>query len=319
MTTSTPTADIPTTESTTADAVTAATPTTAGPRTLTVAGRPFKLPFADLMPPQSADERARLLADIRAHGVRVPVVVTENDELLDGHHRLAIAAELDLTDIPVEVKGGLTAEQKRAYAESVNLHRRHLSGDQVQAIIARHLTADPAQSDRAVAAKANVDHKTVGRARKKLVATGAVPQTTTTRGKDGRIRAVKKRAPSKRPGGTSGPAGTATGQRGKTKPPAKAPAAESPKPPKKRPPEADVEEDDIASLSWPDALHGVASDLHFLLTPLHKAGRLPASKRSGDVVRPLIARLHQIVADLTTVADGQDARNLVKAGKKAHS
>jgi len=40
--------------------------------------------------------RQRLTADIRLNGIKVPVLVTEDDEVLDGHHRLAIAAELSL-------------------------------------------------------------------------------------------------------------------------------------------------------------------------------------------------------------------------------
>lgn len=169
--------------------------------TLTVNGTTYKLPFAAVMPPQSSEERERLKSDIRANGIRLPVVVTEDNEVLDGHHRLAIAAELGLTDIPVEVKAGMSGAQKLEYAESVNLHRRHLSREQVNAVIARRLAAEPERSDRDIASETGVDHKRVGRIRKATEATGATPQLTATKGKDGKTRRKRKTEPSREPAG----------------------------------------------------------------------------------------------------------------------
>src|SRR5205823_14700319 len=107
-------------------------------------GTAYTGPFADLMPPPAADELADLEADIRAHGITVPVVVTDAHEVLDGHCCLRIAARLGLTEIPLKVGAGLTPERKREIAESLNLHRRHLSREQRQEIIARRLKANPA-------------------------------------------------------------------------------------------------------------------------------------------------------------------------------
>src|SRR5262249_57085796 len=53
-------------------------------KTISFNGTVYKCPFLDAMPPLSAEERAELEADIKAHGVTVPVVVTDLDEVIDG-------------------------------------------------------------------------------------------------------------------------------------------------------------------------------------------------------------------------------------------
>lgn len=170
---------------------TATTDTTTAPvKTLTVGDRTFKLPHVDAMPPLTVDERARLTADIKANGIKTPMIVTDADEILDGHNRLEIAAELGLpvADIPLKVEARLTADQRRHLAVTLNVHRRQLSAEQVRDKIAALPKADPEVSDRQIAEQTKVDHKTVGRARKKLTASGALPRTTKTKGKDGRTR-----------------------------------------------------------------------------------------------------------------------------------
>ena len=163
-----------------------------GPETITVQGITYTCPFADLLPPLSAEELAALRDDIRNHGIRVDVVVSDEFEVLDGHNRLRLAAELGLTQpILPKIMCGLTAEQKRDAALSLNLHRRHLTAAQRRDLIAKHLQTDPAASDRAIAAHVGVDHKTVGAARKAAEATGEVPHTTSRRGRDGRSCAVR--------------------------------------------------------------------------------------------------------------------------------
>lgn len=127
-----------------------------------MSGQPYQL-----LPPLSADEYAALRADIEAHGIRVPVDVDEHGQVLDGHHRQQIAAELGI-DCPVRVVAGLTEEDKREHAMALNMARRHLTQAQRRELVADELARDPSRSDRRIARIVGVDHKTVGAVRRRL-------------------------------------------------------------------------------------------------------------------------------------------------------
>ncbi|MFP3656254.1 hypothetical protein SB777_35685, partial [Burkholderia sp. SIMBA_052] len=85
--------------------------------------------------------------------------------MLDGHHRAKIAAELGI-ECPREVREGLTDEEKRRLAITLNLHRRHLSQERKRALIAGQLLDTPEQSDRKIAASLGVHNETVNAVRK---------------------------------------------------------------------------------------------------------------------------------------------------------
>jgi hypothetical protein len=57
-------------------------------------------------------------------------------------------------------------------------------------------TTKPQSSDRTVAKQTKVDHKTVGKTRTRLEATGEIPQLKKTVGADGKSRSKPKKAPS---------------------------------------------------------------------------------------------------------------------------
>src|SRR5262245_33985092 len=95
--------------------------------TVTIRGRTFTILFPDLFRPLTGAERARLKSHIRRHGVRVPVVIDENNGVIDGINRVTIAAELGAAAIPVQVEKGLTDEQKVELAHTLNDARRHLT------------------------------------------------------------------------------------------------------------------------------------------------------------------------------------------------
>ena len=78
-----------------------------------------KTPYAGFLPPLSTEEFTALKADIRAHGVKVPIEVDEDGNVLDGHHRL----KCDKNAPRVVVKG-LTEAEKRAHVlRSGSVHR----------------------------------------------------------------------------------------------------------------------------------------------------------------------------------------------------
>jgi site-specific DNA-methyltransferase (adenine-specific) len=71
------------------------------------------------------DERASLRADIARRGVMVAVEKDEDGNILDGHHRAAIAGELGI-DYPVIVRTFASEQAKREHVIKLNLARRHL-------------------------------------------------------------------------------------------------------------------------------------------------------------------------------------------------
>lgn len=92
----------------------------------------FKTPFADLLPPLSTDEFSALKASIAVDGVRAPVFLDEDENVLDGHNRLRIDP-----DAPRKIIRGLTEAEKRAFVFQANLARRNLSPSQKKEAAAR--------------------------------------------------------------------------------------------------------------------------------------------------------------------------------------
>jgi ParB-like chromosome segregation protein Spo0J len=101
--------------------------------------RKLQTPFKDLLPPLKTSERDALEADIKANGVIHPIVVDEDGNILDGHHRYAVDR-----NAPTRVVEGLSDEEKQAYTIRANLARRNLSPEQ---------TKDVAKKQRAIAKK----------------------------------------------------------------------------------------------------------------------------------------------------------------------
>jgi hypothetical protein len=124
------------------------------------------------MPALSEDEYAALKADIAERGIVVPVVEDQHGNVLDGHHRVRIAAELGI-GYPTELRNVADDDEARRVAFALNLARRHLTREQRRQLIAREITADPGRSDREIGRLLGVDHKTVGSVRREL--RGEVP------------------------------------------------------------------------------------------------------------------------------------------------
>ncbi len=93
---------------------------------MTIDPIPTSAPY-QLLPPLSDEEYQSLRADIAAHGILVPVELDEAGQLLDGHHRLQIAAELGIQDYPRVVRSGMDEAEQVDHVLALNLARRHLS------------------------------------------------------------------------------------------------------------------------------------------------------------------------------------------------
>ena len=117
--------------------------------TVVVGDATFRLPFADLLPPLGDTELEALRADIaERQAVIVPIVIDEARNVIDGANRLRIAAGLGIREVPIEVRVGLSDADKQQLAEDLNLHRRHLTREQLRLFVERRLVRTPEQSNR---------------------------------------------------------------------------------------------------------------------------------------------------------------------------
>lgn len=95
-----------------------------------------------LLPPLEPEERTQLKEDIRRRGVAVPIEVDEDGNILDGHHRLMLWAELRHEGVNVPqydqiIRRGMTEDEKKDYVLALNLKRRHLTPEQKAFLYAR--------------------------------------------------------------------------------------------------------------------------------------------------------------------------------------
>lgn len=88
-----------------------------------------------IMPPLDDAALAALRASIKRHGVLVPVVVDQNNRVIDGHHRQHIADELGI-GYPTDKLAVRDDDHALELAGQLNLTRRHLSADQRRGLAA---------------------------------------------------------------------------------------------------------------------------------------------------------------------------------------
>ena len=140
-----------------------------------------------VMPPLSAEEYQELYDDIKANGVLVPILVDEDEVIIDGHHRAKIANELGIP-CPEELVSAKSEQEKRSIAFNLNLKRRHLNREQRRALIAESLKADPQLSNNQHAKRTGTSDKTVKSVRESLESTSEIPKSETRLSADGRER-----------------------------------------------------------------------------------------------------------------------------------
>ena len=145
-----------------------------------------------VLPDLSESDFGALKADISARGVLVPVEYDEDENILDGHHRVRACVELGISDWPRFVRKGLSEPEKRLHARQLNLARRHLNQAQKRDLIADQLREAPEKSNRQLATGLGVDHKTVAAVRAEGEAGGEIPHHKTRIGKDGVSQPARK-------------------------------------------------------------------------------------------------------------------------------
>lgn len=145
-----------------------------------------------LLPDLTDDEYQALKDNIATFGVLHPVVVDEDGNIIDGHHRVRACDELGI-DYPKTILPGLTEQQKLEQSLSFNLARRHLTPEQKQALVAD--LRERGLSIRVISEQTGIPKSTVHRY------ASAVPDGTPeyVTGEDGkRYRAVREPVTKKR-------------------------------------------------------------------------------------------------------------------------
>src|ERR1700730_4502997 len=156
-------------------------------------------PAAEMFPLMSEPELRELGEDIKKNGLASRVVMwrdqeSEKDFVLDGRNRLdAMArASLDL-DINKHFEWRIsTKTDPYEYVISANIHRRHLTAEQKDELIAKLLKATPEKSNRQIAKTVGKSHPHVAKVRKKLEKSGDVETVTTSIDTKGRRQPARR-------------------------------------------------------------------------------------------------------------------------------
>jgi hypothetical protein len=155
---------------------------------------------ANKIPEATTEERRALSGNLRADGLKVPIVLVRvgdgDPQLLDGRHRLDLLEETGTKVVDeggkVLVRHEIVSVADDAEAErlslSLNAHRRHLTAEQRRSLIAAVLKANPEKSDRHIGEMFKADHKTVGAVRAQQEATGEISPVEKRVGGDGKRR-----------------------------------------------------------------------------------------------------------------------------------
>jgi hypothetical protein len=89
--------------------------------------------YKELIPENNSYEE--LKESIKQLGFLTPIAINQKNEILDGHTRFAIAQELGIKEIPVEIYETRDKEEELDIIASLNLKRRQLTKDEMITII----------------------------------------------------------------------------------------------------------------------------------------------------------------------------------------
>ena len=158
-------------------------------------------PATALFPMMRNAELDNLAEDIKANGLRTPVILLQDGGkrlILDGRNRLEAIerAGLSVRKYLGTAKLYSAASDKKfdpyAFVLSVNIHRRHLTPEKKLELVEEVLKARPRVSDRQVAEQTKTSPTTVGKIRKKLEKSGLVSTVDTRQDARGRQQPASK-------------------------------------------------------------------------------------------------------------------------------
>jgi len=123
----------------------------------------------NLMPDLAPWDYELLKASIARVGVLVPVLKDEYGNTIDGYQRERACRELAITDYRIETVAGLSEDEKRDRAFTLNLVRRRLDQKQMRELIAAELKRTPDLSDNWLAQILGTTDKTVAAVRQEVL------------------------------------------------------------------------------------------------------------------------------------------------------
>jgi 16S rRNA G966 N2-methylase RsmD len=91
--------------------------------------------YSSLLPSIDAEKYAQLKDDIMKNGIKLPLVINNNNTLLDGYTRLRIAKELQLKEVPCIIKTFNDRLEEELYILTINYYRRDLNTAQKYEIL----------------------------------------------------------------------------------------------------------------------------------------------------------------------------------------
>ncbi len=94
----------------------------------------YNFKYSEILPPLSPNKYETLKENIKQHGIEIPIIIDDQDNVIDGQHRLKIAVELGIENIPLKVISNLTEVEKQQKAIDLNIQRRELSKGQLACV-----------------------------------------------------------------------------------------------------------------------------------------------------------------------------------------
>jgi len=102
--------------------------------------------YSKLLYPISSEEYEALKKDIIDNGIKVPLIINNNNILLDGYTRLRIAKELKLDTVPCIIESFNDKLEEVLFIIRINVHRRHLNTAQKAEIALKLLELEQERS-----------------------------------------------------------------------------------------------------------------------------------------------------------------------------
>lgn len=143
------------------------------------------------------DEAAlkKLAESIKKNGLREPIKVWRG-QVVDGRNRLMACKLAGVPPVYEEFTKNRFADDAEVwtYTCDLNAHRRHLTREQLRAVIDAHLKATPERSNRQIAREVGSSAPTVAARRAELESTVKILQLPKTTGADGKERPARRRS-----------------------------------------------------------------------------------------------------------------------------
>jgi site-specific DNA-methyltransferase (adenine-specific) len=146
----------------------------------------------NFLPPLLEEEFQSLKSSIKETTVEVPIIVDQDDEIIDGFHRQKACDELGVF-CPREVRHFESDAQRFEVILNLNCRRRQLNREQKRKLIEVYLIRDPQIADNFLGELIGVSKNTVSDVRRKLESTCQIDKFMKLRGKDGKVRRRQKR------------------------------------------------------------------------------------------------------------------------------